>query len=301
MSAIAERRYAAVRAAALIRDQPGSFLLNVALAALALVVPLFLGALVNASAPLAARLQAGPELNVFVTPGTPSGDVENLQTRLAATAGVVGVRLIPRDQAFAELIRRAGLPAATSTRANPLPDVLVARFGGTVEADAIEQSAAAIRGWARVDSVRLDLEWYRRAAAIAKAAGLVLAIVAGLSLALIALALVAAARGQAVSRQAESSVLLLAGARPSFIVRPYAYAGAITLGLGAALAMGAATAALALVEPRVAAVAAAYGQPFRLETPPLWVPAVLLLGVAAGGFVAAAVGARAALARTRIL
>jgi len=102
---------------------------------------------------------------------------------------------------------------------------------------------------------------------------------------------------QAESRHDESTVLLLAGARPSFIVRPYAYAGALTLGLGAALAIGLATAAMALVEPRIAAIATVYGQEFRLEAPPVWVPAALLLAVAVGGFLAAAVGARAALAR----
>lgn len=297
MSALAERWFAASRAARLVRDRPGSFVLNVALSALALVVPLFLAGVVHAVSPFAARLQAGPELSVFVTLGTPSGDVEDLRRKLAATPGVVNVRLVPRDQAFADLIRRAGLPAATSSRANPLPDVLVARFETTIGPDAVEQSATAVRGWAKVDSVQLDLEWYRRAGAVARAVGLVLAVVAVLSLALIALVLVAAARVQAESRHAEAAVLRLAGARPSFIVRPYAYAGALAVGLGAALAMGLATAALALIEPHLAAIALAYGQDFRLEAPPLWVPAVLLVGASTGGFLIAAAGAHTALSR----
>jgi len=300
MSALAQGWFAAGRAAALIREQPGSFLLNVALSALALAVPLFLAALVQSAAPVAARLQAGPELSVFIVLGTPSGDVEGLRQKLAAAPGVTGVRLIPRDQAFADLIRRAGLPATTATRANPLPDVLVARFGTAIAPDVVEQSAAAIRGWARVESVQLDLEWYRRAVAMAKAAGSVLAVVSGLSVILIGLVLVAAGRVQAAARRSESAVQLLAGARPSFIVRPYAYAGAFTLGLGASLAMVITTAALTLVEPRVAAAAAAYGHAFRLEAPPLWVPAVVFLGVTTGGFIAAAVGARAALARLKV-
>lgn len=298
MSAIAERWFAAQRAAALIRDQPGGFLLNVALSALALVVPLLLAAIVHAIAPWTARLlQAGPELSVFVALGTPSGDVENLRLRLAATPGIVDVRLIPRDEAYADLSRRAGLAPGGASRANPLPDVLVARFGATTDPDSLDRSAEAIRSWPRVDTVRLDIEWYRRAAAIAKAAGVVLAIVVGLSLVLIGLALVAAARVQAESRRAESAVLLLAGARTSFIVRPYAYAGALTLGLGAALAIGLATAAMALVEPRIAAIAAAYGQDFRLVSPPVWVPLAVLLAVTVSGLLAAGVGARLALAR----
>jgi cell division transport system permease protein len=280
----------------LIHAQPGSFLLNVALSALALVVPLFLATLAYAVAPWTAHLDAGPELSVFVALGTRPDSVEKLQSKLAVLPGARDVRLIPRDEAYAELARRAGLAPGTAPRANPLPDVLVARFEATTDPDAVERSAESIRSWPLVDSVRLDLEWHRRATALVKGAGAVLIIVAGLSLLLVGLVLVAAARVQAESRYEETAVLLLAGARPSFLVRPYAYAGAITLGLGATLAVGLATAAMALVEPRIAAVAAAFGQEFRLAPPPFWLPLVLVGAVTVGGYVAASVGAHAALA-----
>ena len=149
--------------------------------------------------------------------------------------------------------------------------------------------------WAGVDSVRLDIEWFRRASALARAAGLILVVVAGLTLALIALVLVAAVRLQAESRRDETAVLHLAGARNSFIVRPYAYAGALTLGLGAALGLAIAVGGTLIVEPRIAALAAAFGQDFRLTMPPAWlaaaiVPAAIVLGLAAAG-----IGARAAI------
>ncbi len=79
---------------------------------------------------------------------------------------------------------------------------------------------------------------------------MVLAVVAGLTLLLIALVLVAAVRVQAESRREETAVLQLAGAQTSFIVRPYAYAGAMTLGLGAALAFAIAVGGALIVEPR---------------------------------------------------
>lgn len=295
MSAIATRWFALKRAAALIQGQPGSFLLNVTLAGTALAVPLFLAILAYALAPWTTRIEAGPELNVFVALGTSPGDLEQMRLKLAAVDGVTGVRLIARDQAFAELSRRSGFASGATPRTNPLPDVLVARFAAKVGPEVVERSAASVRAWAGVDSVRLDIEWFRRASALARAAGLVLVMVAGLTLTLIALVLVAAVRLQAESRRDETAVLHLAGARNSFIVRPYAYAGALTLGLGAALGLAIAVGGTLIVEPRIAALAASFGQEFRLTMPPAWlaaaiIPAAIVLGLAAAG-----IGARAAI------
>ncbi len=296
MSAVATRWFALKRAAALIRGQPGGFLLNVALVGLALAVPLFLAFIAYTLVPWTTRIQAGPELNVFVALGTSPSAVEQMRLKLAAVEGVVDVRLIARDQAFADLSRRSGLAPGAAPRANPLPDVLVARFAATVGPATVERMATSARAWAGVDAVRLDIEWFRRAGAIARAAGIVLAVVGGLTLVLIALVLVAAVRVQAESRHDETAVLQLAGARTAFIVRPYAYAGAVTLGLGAAFALAIAAGCLLIIEPRMAGFAASFGQDFRPAMPPAWLPTAIVLGAAVVGLAAAAVGARAAIA-----
>jgi cell division transport system permease protein len=298
MSALATRWFALKRATALIGGQPGGFLLNVALVGMALAVPLFLAIIAYTLAPWTTRIQAGPELNVFVALGTSSNDVEQMRLKLAAVEGVVDVRLIARDQAFAELSRRSGLASGAAPRANPLPDVLVARFAATISPAAVERMAASVRAWSGVDSVRLDIEWFRRAGAIAKAVGMVLAVVGGLTLVLIALVLVAAVRVQAESRREETAVLQLAGARTSFIVRPYAYTGALTVGLGAALALAIAAGGAMIVEPRIAALAGTFGQDFRVVMPPAWLPAAIVLSATVLGLVAAAIAARAAVAGT---
>ena len=295
MSAVATRWFALKRAAALIQGRPGSFLLNVTLAATALAVPLFLVILAYALAPWAARIEAGPEVNVFVAPGTSAGDLEQMRVKLAAVDGVTGVRLIARDQAFAELSRRSGLATGTALRTNPLPDVLVARFAAQVAPEMVERTAASVRTWAGVDAVRLDIEWFRRASALARVAGLIITVVTGLTLALIALVLVAAVRLQAESRRDETAVLQLAGARTSFIVRPYAYAGALTLALGAALGLAIAVGGALLVEPRIAAAAAVFGQDFRLNLPLPRLAAAIIPVAAVLGLVAAGLGARAAI------
>jgi cell division protein FtsX len=301
MSAVATRWFALKRAVALIQGQPGSFLLNVTLAGTALAVPLFLAILAYALAPWTARIEAGPELNVFVALGTSPSDLEQMRLKLAAVDGVTGVRLIARDQAFAELSRRSGLASGAAPRTNPLPDVLVARFAAKVGPEAVERAAASVRAWAGVDSVRLDIDWFRRASALARAAGLVLVVVAGLTLALIALVLVAAVRLQAESRRDETAVLHLAGARSSFIVRPYAYAGALTLGLGAALGLTIAVGCTLIVEPHIMALAAAFGQDFRLTMPPAWLAAAIIPVAIVLGLAAAGIGARAAVSSSSLM
>ncbi|HQR76851.1 MAG TPA: permease-like cell division protein FtsX [Burkholderiaceae bacterium] len=298
MSAVATRWFALKRAVALVQGQPGSFLLNVALAGTALAVPMFLAILAYSVAPWTARIEAGPEMNVFIALGTSPSDLEQMRTKLAAIDGVTGVRLIARDQAFAELGRRSGLAAGAVPRVNPLPDVLVARFSAKVGADAVERVAVSVRAWAGVDSVRLDIEWFRRAGALARVAGIVLVVVAGLTLALIALVLVAAVRLQAESRRDETAVLHLAGARGSFIVRPYAYAGGLTLGLGAALGLAIAVGGMLLVEPRLVALAGAFGQDFPLTLPPAWLAAAIVPGAILLGLALGSIGARAAISNS---
>lgn len=296
MTAAGSRIYALQRMATLVARRPWAFLLSVVLCAAALAVPLFLIALAHSAAPWKPRLKAGPEINVFVAVGTVARDVEAMKIRLAALEGTSEVRLIPRDQALADLSQRAGLPApAGEGRTNPLPDVLSVRFATAIDPAAVERAAMSIRGWPGVDSVRVDLEWYRRAGAVARAALTVLFVIGGLMLVLVILVLATAVRSQAAARREETELLQMVGARPSFIVRPYGYAGGLTLALGAALSVAFVAAGIAAVGPALASLAAAYGQTFQWSRIPLWVPAAYVLVAGLIGLAVGWIGARLAL------
>jgi cell division transport system permease protein len=298
MSALAERAFALRRTAAIVGARPGTFLLNILLCATGLAIPLFVAALLHAASPWAQRITAGPEISVFVTLGTARTDLESLRGKLATLEGVADVRLIPRDQALAELSRRAGLAGAADTRANPLPDVLVARFGMTTPSGAVERAAASVKSWAGVDAVQSDIEWHRRLVALGRALVAVLAAVGALALVLIILVLVTAAQSQVRLRQEETSVLQLVGARPSFIIRPYAYASALTLGLGAMLSLALAILAVRLIEPRVAALASVYGQAINWPSLPLGFVAAFVASAAIAGWAAGWIGASSAAQRS---
>jgi cell division transport system permease protein len=295
VSAVAERAYAVRRTAAIVGSRPGAFLLGILLCAAALAVPLFIAALLHAATPPAKRVASGPEISVFVALGTARAELDALRARLAALEEVSDVRVIPRDQAFADLSKRAGLAAAAGSRANPLPDVLVARYSVRTDPTVVERAAAAVKGWPNVDAVQTEIEWHRRLAAGGRALIAVVGAIGGLTLLLIVLVLVTATQSQIRLRQEETGVLRLVGARPSFIVRPYAYVSALTLGLGAMLALALTVASLRLVEARVAALADLYGQSLTWPSVPIGYLTVFVVAALGLGWVAGWIGAHASL------
>jgi cell division transport system permease protein len=301
VSAWSDRSYAWRRTLALASARPGGFLLGIVLCSFALAIPLLLAALLHSAWPWSARLQAGPEIALFVAPGTAPRELDELKGRLAALDGVTSVRLIPRDQAYAELSKRAGLAATPAMRSNPLPDVLVARFAVATAPDVIERGATATRAWTGVDAVQSGADWHRRLTAMGRAAGRILLVIGALATALIALVLVIAAQGQVQHHSRETALLRRVGARTAFIVRPYAYYGALTLGLGAALSIAAVVGAQWLIGPPIAALAALYDQAWAWPQPPAWVPAALVGASAALGWTAGWLGARFALRQVDVM
>ena len=282
MSAVAERWYALRRALSMAARHPGRFLLGTMLAGAALALPLAAAALAHAAATAWSAMTTGPEISVFAKVGTSSRDFDALRVRLAAMEGVNGVRVIPRDQALAELSKRSGLSAAPSDgRPNPLPDTLVARYSMTVDPAVIDRAAERIRQWSSVDSIQSDIGWYRRLAELRRVGLAVAASLAMLTSLLVGAAMLGSVLLVGRLRRDEVRILQWAGARPSFVRRPYAYASAMTLAAGALLALALAWTALREISPRLDALAA---------MPPADLPWWLYLAVIGGAGVIGAIG-----------
>jgi cell division transport system permease protein len=294
VTVLAAQRYAVGRAFAMIRDRPGAFLFGALLAASALALPLTLASLLWSARPVLVPLQPTPEFSVFVSPRASPQDIEGLRRRLGAQPGVVDVQLQPKEAALAQLIKRSGFGSgAIDLPTNPLPDVLIARLAGSVSAEAIETLAGTVKTWPSVEAVRSDLDWYRKIQAIGRVAVTGLAVFGGLAVAVVALILVGTVRLHAGTRADEVAVLRLVGATPRFVIRPYAYSAALTLGVAALLAAAAVKAAhVALCSP-LEALTTLYGHPFSLPPPePGHVLAVFLIAVVFGWLIGA-IGARA--------
>jgi cell division transport system permease protein len=298
VSFLSDRIYGLRRAAAQVAQRPLRFTLSVLLATVALCVPLLATAFAYVALTSAQRTQLGPEISAFIAPGTSTEALEALRARLSALPGVAAVRLIPREDAYADLMRRSGATAdAAQPRPNPLPDVLVARFGLTADPPSIDRATAEIRTWPAVDAVQADLEWYRRLNALVRGSAGLAGAVAILLASIVILALLAAALLAGEPRRDEAALLDLVGAGSAFIVRPCAYVSALALGFAAVLAIGLVAAALALLEPRIAEVASIFGGSFRWPDPPWWIPAAFALAALFTGWVLGWLTARVRLKR----
>jgi len=296
MSMFAAQRYALGRATAMVRDRPLPFVLGVVLTASALALPLALASIVWSARPALMKVQPAPELSVFVSPRAAARDVEALKGRLGVLPGVTSVVLRPKDEAFAELIKKSGFRAPPAELgANPLPDVLIAQLALPIAPEAIDGMSATVKTWPLVDAVRSDLDWYRKARALGRLTVTAVAVFGGLVALLVALILVGTVRLHAGTRADEVAVLKLVGATRRFIVRPYAYSAALTLLSASALAIGMVYLAHAALRAPIASLTALYGARFSLPDPE---PAHLLAvfaGALAVGWLVGAVGARAAI------
>jgi cell division transport system permease protein len=299
MSAVSTRAYALRRAFAMMGEQPAAFLLSVLLAAAALALPLALASLANSVRPLAARVQPGPEISVFVAVTASPRETETLRSRVAGLPDMAAVRLVPRDAALADLMKRSALETPLKDlRTNPLPDVLVARLA-TDSPARIESIASEIRKWPLVDSVRADTDWYRKLGAIARVVSWLGGIFGGLVAVLVGLILVGTVRLHAAMRADETRVLRIVGATRDFIVRPYAYSAGLSLALAAVTAAGIVFAALAAMRGPLADLAQLYGQAFTLPPPDLRLIALFVAGTSIFGLIVGHLGARAALSGIR--
>lgn len=299
MSWVADRRFALQRAAAMVCDRPGAFVITTLLTAAALALPLFVGVLGYWVLPWGApMLQAtGPEANVFVVPGTSAAGVDALQAQLGRVGGVNRVRLIPRDRALADLAKRSGL-AIPADRANPLPDVLVVQFSAGIDTASLDRSLESIKALPGVDRVRADIDWYRRARVLAIALGAVVVVLTSFVTALLFFVMVAAAREQANIRREEIAVMRLCGATSAFMGRPYVFLAAAGTGIGAAIATAVAVGAFAWVRPLIAELAQVMAQPLDARLPPPWMFGCVLLGAVGAGAVAGWIGTYRAIRQT---
>jgi cell division transport system permease protein len=274
----------------LLRRRPGSFLLGVLLAASAFTPVILSASILRSTAPLVGSLALSPEASLFLSGATPAAEIAQLQARLALRPGVAGVEWITREQALQAVAQRTG--AAVDLAGGVLPDVLIVRFAPDTTPAGLEQALEELRHLPRVDSVAADTGWHRKLATLRNVGAIAGGVGAALATALLLLIALASVRLQVATSLAEAQVLRLVGADSRFIVRPYAYAGALTLAGGAALAAALTGVALAVMSEQFSELAGLYGVALSLEPLPApWVSASVAAAAVAGGSIAAA-GAR---------
>ena len=292
MKAALRVRLEALRAvAAEIRHAPLTTLFSAAVVATALALPAALLGSMGALQHLVAGWNRGEQISVYLHRQTTDVRGRNLRAQLAHEADITQVTYISPAAGLAELSASGHFgPALALLPENPLPGVLIITPARTVTPLQLQTLVARLKASPEVASVQADLAWARRLAAgvaIARRAGLVLAAAFAVAIMVI---VGNNARLQVLDRRNEIELMLLVGAKNSFVRRPFVYAGGLAGmaggGLGwIMLSLG----TWALMGP-VGRMAALYHSQFALAGPGVAAAGGLILA----GLVLGAAGARLA-------
>lgn len=298
-----EHGFAFRAALARISSAPGSFIFNVLVIALALILPLAGLTLLDNVRPVSQDIAVEPEISVFLSTDVPGGRIQAIGDEIRGLIQrehlKAKVEFISRDKALEALKQRAGLGDVVETLGNnPLPDAYVLKLASAEDAagaSRIENLATKIGKLSGVEIVQMDSAWVKRLAALMTLATTVLWLLAATLSGVVLAVVFNTIRLQVLTQSEEITVSRLLGATDAFVSRPFYYTGAI-LGLAAgALALAGVMLALLLLNTSVTQLAALYGSPFRLVPLPADTAAILLAGSAALGVLGAALSVRRSL------
>jgi cell division transport system permease protein len=268
-------------------SQPLATLLNVAVFGIALCLPAGFYVALASLEGFSRQLSSDPQVSVYLALDASREDALEVERRLQRHPAVGRFDFVPRERALERLKRSAGLgDLIAELKDNPLPDafVITARSRG---AEALEQLAAEIRLWPKVEHAQLDSDWARKLDAILALGKLLV----GLLGVLLSLALVAITfntiRLQILTRRDEIEVSKLIGATNPFIRRPFLYFGALQGLAGGAAAWLLVSAGVQVVNWGLAEVAALYGSGLRIPSMSGRDSAILLGTAAALGWLGA--------------
>ncbi len=277
------QQQACLRALARMRGQPLATLLSVAVIAIAIALPLGFYLLLTNASTAAGRLNAEPNVGVFMTLTANLDDAKAVEKKLNALANAASVRFISREAALADMKRAANLgDLLAGMENNPLPHA----FAVTPKSFAAEELSTMrkeIAAMPKVETVSVEFEWARKLSQFTRfAENLVL---------LFALTLCAAVvfvtgntiRLQMLTQKEEIVVARLIGASKGFVRRPLLYYGAIQGGLAGLLATLLVMGLAAWVGGEVNFLASSYGTHFDLAAlAPGQMLGVIGLGAALG-------------------
>jgi cell division transport system permease protein len=295
-----EHAFACRAALARIAAAPGSFIFNVLVIALALILPLGGLTLLDNVRPVTQGIAVEPEISVFLSTDAPGGRIQAIGDEIRGLIQreqlKAKVEFVSRDKALDSLKKRAGLGDIVATLGNnPLPDAYVLKLASAEDAagaSRIVKLAEGISKLSGVEVVQMDSAWVKRLAALITLATTVLWLLAATLCGVVLAVVFNTIRLQVLTQSEEIAVSRLLGATDAFVSRPFYYTGAM-LGLASgALALAGMLLALLLLNTSVTQLAALYGSPFRLLPLPASTTGMLLAGSAALGVLGAALSVR---------
>jgi cell division transport system permease protein len=260
--------------------------LTIAIAAFVLGLFLLVGGHVQSTV---GRWSQSAEVSVFLHDEATADQRAAIEHTLRADKSVAGIDVVSKDQALARFKRDVPelAPATTGASDNPFPASFEVRLGrAPASTAALERLAARVAALPGVADVRYDRRWLDRLVVLGEFvrwAGMGLAAVLFLAAALTVTNVV---RLSLHARRDEIEIMELVGAPMAFIRGPFVCEGMIQGGLGAALAMVALRAGLALAAPRLSAMAAGLFDVGRID----FLSAAAVTSLVAGGMAVGCLG-----------
>ena len=257
-----------------------SSLMTAAVIAIALALPAGLFLLLDNLDRLIGSWDGQASISVFLKQVVTSAQAEALIVQASAWPNVGSVKLVTPAQALEEFSQQSGFADVLGAlEDNPLPHVLI-----VIPASARLDPAAAGALQARFTALpetelaQLDLEWVQRLAAILDIAQRIILIISVLLALAVMLVIGNTIRLEIQNRRDEIVVTKLIGATNSFVRQPFLYSGFWYGALGALLAWVVVEGGFWLLSEPVSRLAGLYQSDFGLETLPLQLLLVLLLG-----------------------
>jgi len=257
-----------------------SSLMTAAVIAIALALPAGLFLLLDNLDRLSGSWDGQASMSVFLKQDITDTQAGVLLKQVSEWPEVGAVELVTPAQALEEFSQRSGFADVLGAlEDNPLPYVLIV-IPASTQLDPVAASALQARftDLPETELAQLDLQWVQRLAAILDIAQRIILIIGVLLALAVMLVIGNTIRLEIQNRRDEIVVTKLIGATNSFVRQPFLYSGFWYGALGALIAWAVVEGGFWLLAEPVARLAGLYHSDFSLETLPLQLLLVLLLG-----------------------
>ena len=219
-------------------------------------------------------------LSIFLKQEMTDDKARALVAQVSEWPEVASVQLVTPAQALEEFARHSGFADVLGAlEDNPLPFVMIVSPAGEhldpLAAGALRDRFSSLPETALA---QLDLQWVQRLAAILDIAHRVILIISALLALAVMLVIGNTIRLEIQSRREEILVTKLIGATNGFVRRPFLYGGIWYGTLGALIAWLVVEAGFWLLSEPVSRLAGLYHSDFSLETLPVQLLGILLVG-----------------------
>lgn len=293
--------YAFKSALSHLRLNPGNFIFNVLVVAIALALPIAGLTIIENVRPISAQLSIEPEISIFLTPSTPRNEATALSLpikEILKNANISAkLSFVTKDKALAAMEETSSLAEVLATLGgNPLPDAYVLSLSNS-DAEHVDALVKQLKALTNVDVVQVDSAWVKRLSALVHMLHVALLFLAISLSGVVVVVIFNATRLQVLSHQAEISVTRLLGATNSFIHKPYYYTGALLGSLAGCVAMALIAMSLHPLNQAITEFAKLYGSEFHLYPLGIWTSISLIAASTLLGLCGAYLSVRRQLSR----